>query len=78
MRTVESVSPSLTSFDVGISLAGYMLVYLLIYPWGLFLMLRVIHKGPGHPDEQPSRVEGGRPEAPVLAGALDFVEGGTR
>jgi hypothetical protein len=30
LRTTESVSPSLTSFDVAISLARYMLVYLLI------------------------------------------------
>jgi cytochrome bd ubiquinol oxidase subunit I len=33
LRTADSVSPSLTSSDVAISLAGYMLVYLLIYPW---------------------------------------------
>jgi cytochrome bd ubiquinol oxidase subunit I len=78
LRTVESVSPSLTSFDVAISLAGYMLVYLLIYPWGLFLMLRIVRKGPGHSDEQASLIEGGRPQAPVLAGALGPAEGQTR
>jgi putative SOS response-associated peptidase YedK len=68
LRTAESVSPSLTSFDVAISLAGYMLVYLLIYPWGLFLMLRIVRKGPEHSEEQTSQIEGGRPQAPVLAG----------
>jgi cytochrome d ubiquinol oxidase subunit I len=78
LHTTESVSPSLTSFDVAISLAGYMLVYLLIYPWGLFLMLRIVRKGPGHSDEQASRIEGGRPQAPVLAGPLSLAEGEAR
>jgi len=78
LRTAESVSPSLTSSDVAISLAGYMLVYLLIYPWGLFLMLGIVRKGPGHSVEQPSKIEAGPPEAPVLAGALELAEGETR
>jgi cytochrome bd ubiquinol oxidase subunit I len=76
LRTAESVSPSLTSFDVAISLAGYMLVYLLIYPWGLLLMLRIVRKGPEHSDELPSPTEGKRPQVPVLAGALGPAEGG--
>src|SRR6185436_5064347 len=76
LRTAESVSPSLTSFAVAISLAGYMLVYLLIYPSGLFLMLRMVRKGPGHSDE-PARIEGGRPQAPVLAATLNLAEGDT-
>jgi len=78
LRTTESVSPSLTGFDVAISLAGYMLVYLLIYPWGLFLMLRIVRKGPEHSDELASPIEGGRPQAPVLAGALGLAEGEMR
>ena len=76
LRTADSVSPSLTSFDVAISLAGYMLVYLVIYPWGLFLMLRIVRKGPGHSEELASPIEGGRPHTPVLAGALGRAEGG--
>jgi cytochrome d ubiquinol oxidase subunit I len=55
-----------------------MLVYLLIYPRGLFLMLGVVRKGPGLSVEQPSKIEAGRPEAPVLAGALELAEGETR
>jgi cytochrome d ubiquinol oxidase subunit I len=78
LRTAESVSPSLTSFDVALSLAGYMLVYLLIYPWGLFLMLRIVRKGPEHSGEQALRIEAGRPEAPVLARALTLATGETR
>jgi cytochrome bd ubiquinol oxidase subunit I len=78
LRTAESVSPSLTSHDVAISLAGYMLVYLLIYPWGLLLMLRIVRQGPDQAAEQASTIEAGRPQAPVLAGALNFPEGETR
>jgi cytochrome bd ubiquinol oxidase subunit I len=78
LRTAESVTPSLTSFDVAMSLASYMVVYLLIYPWGLFLMLRIVRKGPGRSDELASPIEGGRPQAPVLAGALGLAEGETR
>src|SRR5215471_14130779 len=78
LRTAESVSPSLTSFDVAMSLAGYMVVYLLIYPWGLFLMLRIVRKGPGRSEELASPIEAGRPQAPVLAGALGLAEGEIR
>jgi cytochrome d ubiquinol oxidase subunit I len=74
-RTAQSVSPSLTSYDVAISLAGYMLVYLLIYPSGLLLMLRVVRKGFGLPTEQLPKIEAGRPQAPVLAGALNPAKG---
>jgi cytochrome d ubiquinol oxidase subunit I len=75
LRTAQSVSPSLTTHDVAISLAGYMLVYLLIYPSGLLLMLRIVREGLGLPTEQTSKIEAGRPEAPVLAGALDPAKG---
>jgi cytochrome bd ubiquinol oxidase subunit I len=78
LRTAQSVSPSLTSYDVAISLAGYMLVYLLIYPSGLLLMLRIVRTGPGHSAEQASKIEAGRPQAPVLAGALTPAQGETR
>src|SRR5215831_13506290 len=78
LRTAQSVSPSLTSFDVAISLAGYMLVYLLIYPWGVILVLRIVQMGPGPSDELASPIEGGRPQAPVLAGALGLAEGEIR
>src|SRR5262244_2487487 len=78
LRTAESVSPSLTSFDVVISLAGYMLKKKLNYPLGLFLMLRIVRKGPGRSEELASPIEAGRPQAPVLAGALGLAEGEIR
>src|SRR6516164_9768979 len=46
LRTAQSVSPSLTSADVTLSLLGYAAVYLLIYPTGLILVLRLIRSGP--------------------------------
>jgi cytochrome d ubiquinol oxidase subunit I len=78
LRTAQSVSPSLTGYDVALSLAGYMLVYLLIYPSGVLLMLRIVREGPGHIAEQAPMIEAGRPQAPVLAGALGLTEGETR
>jgi cytochrome d ubiquinol oxidase subunit I len=78
LRTAQSVSPSLTGYDVALSLAGYMLVYLLIYPSGVLLMLRVVRQGPGHIAEQAPTIEAGRPQAPVLAGALGLTKGETR
>ena len=69
------MSPSLTAYDVAMSLAGYMLVYLIIYPSGLLLMLRIVRKGPGPATEQASKIEAGRPEAPVLAGPVGLAQG---
>src|SRR6516162_5785058 len=46
LRTAASVSPSLTSSDVALSLLGYVAVYLLIYPTGLILLLRLVRSGP--------------------------------
>ena len=35
MRTADSVSPSLTGRDVLLSLLGYMVVYLIMFPAGV-------------------------------------------
>jgi cytochrome d ubiquinol oxidase subunit I len=74
LRTAQSVSPSLTSFDVALSLAGYMLVYLLIYPSGFYFMRRIVRKGPGHSDEPVSQIAGGQPQAPALAHTPTLAE----
>ena len=70
MRTAASVSPSLTGRDVLISLLAYMAVYLFMYPAGLFLMIRIVRRGPMPSEEQDATVEAGRPQAPVLAGPV--------
>jgi len=67
LRTADSVSPSLTGTDVLISLAGYMVAYLVIFPAGLFIMARFVRKGPVEPDGHTEAIEGGRPDLPVRA-----------
>lgn len=65
LRTAESVSPSLTGVDVLLSLLGYLVVYLIIFPFGILLMARVVRKGPADTiDKEP--VEGGQPSHPIV------------
>jgi cytochrome d ubiquinol oxidase subunit I len=64
MRTADSVTPSLSTGDVIVSLLGYAAVYLIVYPVGLWFMLRAVKRGPV-PIAVP--VSGGRPAAPVKA-----------
>jgi cytochrome bd ubiquinol oxidase subunit I len=68
LRTADSVSPSLTGLDVLISLLAYMAVYLFMYPVGIFLMWRIVRRGPAVAEEVETPIEAGRPQAPVLAG----------
>jgi cytochrome d ubiquinol oxidase subunit I len=64
MRTVQSVSPSLTGFDVLLSLLAYVGVYLLMFPAGLAAMARLVRQGPTEDVETRIPVEGLRPQAP--------------
>jgi cytochrome d ubiquinol oxidase subunit I len=75
LRTADSVSPSLTGSDVLFSLVAYIVVYLIMYPVGLLLMLRIVRNGPVAVASDDARIEGGRPNAPVLAGGR-VIEGG--
>jgi cytochrome d ubiquinol oxidase subunit I len=59
LRTADAVSPSLTTSDVAISLAGYVAVYLVMYPIGLALMARIVRAGPGEHVEDSPVVSGG-------------------
>jgi cytochrome d ubiquinol oxidase subunit I len=68
LHTADSVSPSLTSFDVLISLLAYVVVYLFMYPSGVLLMWRIVRTGPATVEEPDAAIEAGRPKAPVLAG----------
>jgi cytochrome d ubiquinol oxidase subunit I len=63
MRTVHSVTPSLTGIDVLLSLLGYVVVYLIMFPTGLWFVRRIIRGGVS-PDEA-TPVEAGRPAHPV-------------
>jgi cytochrome d ubiquinol oxidase subunit I len=66
LRTADSVTPSLTGFDVLLSLLGYMLVYSIIFPSGLFLMARIVRRGPVDDAANP----------PVLSGRGDAIARG--
>ena len=63
MRTAHSVTPSLTGSDVLISLIGYMVVYCIMFPAGLWMVMRIVRAGVVKDGHGP--VEGGRPAAPV-------------
>jgi cytochrome d ubiquinol oxidase subunit I len=66
LRTADSVTPSLTGSDVILSLLGYMAVYLLIFPVGLFMMMRIVRMGPAQTIDTNVPVEGGQPRSPVI------------
>jgi cytochrome d ubiquinol oxidase subunit I len=63
MRTAQSVTPSLTGFDVLLSLAGYIAVYCIMFPTGLWFVLRIVRSGVAAEEAAP--VGAGRPSAPV-------------
>ena len=65
LRTADSVTPSLTTADVLLSLLGYAVVYLIMFPSGVWLMARLVRRGFG--EAEPDAVEGGRPQGPVQA-----------
>src|SRR5882757_7666362 len=63
MRTAHSVTPSLTGIDVLVSLLGYITVYLIMFPTGLWFITRIIRGGVSAEEATP--VEAGRPAHPV-------------
>jgi cytochrome d ubiquinol oxidase subunit I len=63
MRTAASVTPSLTGFDVLLSLAGYVAAYAIMFPAGLLMVRRIVRNGVSQEENLP--VGGGRPSAPV-------------
>jgi cytochrome d ubiquinol oxidase subunit I len=67
LRTVDSVSPSLAGRDVVISLIGYAIVYLVMFPSGIALMARFVRAGPSEAAVESEPIESGRPARPVEA-----------
>jgi cytochrome d ubiquinol oxidase subunit I len=72
LRTAESVTPSLTGFDVLLSFAGYAVVYLIMFPFGFGLMARIVRNGTAESALEENLVESGRPFHPVEALPHDF------
>jgi cytochrome d ubiquinol oxidase subunit I len=66
MRTADAVSPSLTGWDVLMSLLFYVAVYLTIFPAGFLVMARIVRKGPSVAEEEgDDAIEAGRPSKPI-------------
>jgi cytochrome d ubiquinol oxidase subunit I len=65
LRTVDSVSPSLTGSDVLVSLLGYIIAYAVIFPFGCLVMSRIVRRGPGAMVAEDEVVESGRPAHPI-------------
>ena len=65
LRTADSVSPSLTSWNVLVSLLGYIIAYAVIYPSGWIVMSRIVRRGPEAMVAESEEVESGRPAHPV-------------
>ena len=66
MRTANSFSPSLTGANVLLSLILYVVVYLIIFPTGIYTMLRFVWRGPAA-TEDDAPVVSGRPKSPIEA-----------
>jgi len=64
VRTADSVSPSLTGADVAISLAFYIVVYLIMFPTGIAFMAGLVRRGPQPQESRPELVESGLPSRP--------------
>jgi len=63
LHTADSVSPSLTGANVALSLALYVIVYLIMYPTGIAFMAGLVRRGPQE-DVSPEPVESGLPSRP--------------
>jgi cytochrome bd ubiquinol oxidase subunit I len=66
LRTADSVSPSLAAGDVAVSLALYVVVYLVMFPTGIAVMLRLVRRGPAEAEAETDSetIEAGRPRQP--------------
>jgi len=62
LRTADSVSPSLTAGQVAVSLALYMIVYLVMFPTGIAVMAGFVRRGVV--EESAAPAEGGQPTSP--------------
>ncbi len=70
LRTKDAVTPSLTTSDVLLSLACYVIVYTVIYAFGLYFIYRLLRDGPASDDALvPASATPGRPLAVAMHGS---------
>jgi cytochrome bd ubiquinol oxidase subunit I len=74
LRTADSVSPSLTGVDVALSLACYVVVYLIMFPTGIVFMARLVRLGPQEQEFKPEIIESGLPNRPFENAARAATE----
>ena len=67
LRTAQSVTPSLTGWDVAISLSLYVLVYLIMFPTGFAFMAGIVRRGVAAATTPPPPIEAGRSMPPYVA-----------
>jgi cytochrome d ubiquinol oxidase subunit I len=69
LRTADSVSPSLTGHDVALSLAFYVVVYLIMFPTGVAFMATIVRAGVDDTAADLDEIEGGLPVRAFAAAA---------
>jgi cytochrome d ubiquinol oxidase subunit I len=75
LRTVDAVTPSLTTGDVLLSLAGYVLVYAVFVSFGVYYVLKLLREGPITELKPIPRATASRPLA--FADTADSATGGS-
>ena len=68
LRTADAHTPSLTTGDVLASLIGYVVVYAIIYSFGLFYLYRLLRDGPTGPQGEITGATAMRPMAAAVFG----------
>jgi cytochrome d ubiquinol oxidase subunit I len=80
LRTADALTPSLQSPDVALSLAAYVLAYLVIFGGGFLLLRRMVRRGPAlaAAEERDDAIEAGpqRPKRPLSALSESPAQGG--
>jgi cytochrome d ubiquinol oxidase subunit I len=66
LRTKDAVTPSLTTGDVILSLAGYVVTYCVIYAFGLYYIYRLLRDGPGQDVSDRTKMTPSRPLAVAM------------
>jgi cytochrome bd ubiquinol oxidase subunit I len=75
LRTADAHTPTLTTSDVLTSLIGYVVVYAVIYSFGLYYIYHLLHDGPTDEAHEIPRATAMRPMA--AAGSAETATGGT-
>jgi len=77
MRTADAVTPAITGGAVATSLAAFVIVYGLIFPAGVYYMVRLVQRGPQPSEDGGERVHGrpiGRAARPLSASGAPLDE----